>query len=187
MPRRPTPYLLVLFCFLVSFNRSVAAAKITSAGDAFITRDSAAGTWTIGAAGAELTLTLDTTRDFATTDFRSPSGAAWSLTAAPDSFVRIGGQTLPFGSRASGFSLQNVTTDTDGDRLQLNAIFTLASAGLHVTRHYAVVSGSPTFEVWTTYAPLSEPRPISDLNALVMTIPAGTAHWVDGLQGDAAK
>ncbi len=186
MPRRPTPPLLILFCFLVLFSRPVTAARIASAGDASITRDSAAGTWTLVAAGAQLTLTLDAARDFATTDFRSPSGAAWSLTAAPDTFVRIGGQTLPFGNRASGFSLQNVTTDTDGDRLQLNATFTLASAGLRITRHYAVVSGSPTFEVWTSYAPTSEPRPISDLNAFVMTVPAGMTHWVEGLQGDAA-
>jgi alpha-galactosidase len=186
MPRRPTPSLFLLFCLLVSFNRSVSAARIASTGDAAISRDSAAGTWTLEAAGAVLTLTLDAARDFAITDFRSPSGAAWSVNAAPDTFVRVGGQTLPFGNRASGFALQNVTTATDGDRLQLNATFTLASAGLRLTRHYAVVSGSPTFEVWTSYAPTSDSRPIADLNALVMTVPAGTTHWVEGLQGEDA-
>src|ERR1051325_10081510 len=56
---------------------------------------------------------------------------------------------------------------------------------LTITRHYAVVPGAPAFEAWTTYAARS-PSALSDLNAVSLTVPAGTLHWLTGRQGDAA-
>src|SRR5207247_1763292 len=55
------------------------------------------------------------------------------------------------------------------------------------TRHYAIVSGSPSFETWTSFAPPTKSVTLSDLNALLLTVPAGTIHWLTGLQGDAAS
>ena len=56
-----------------------------------------------------------------------------------------------------------------------------------MTRHYAMVSGSPSFEAWNTYEPLgAKPTVADDLSALELTIPAGTIRWLNGLQGDNA-
>src|SRR5262249_584372 len=82
------------------------------------------------------------------------------------------------------FAYENAAVTTSGKTLQLDATYALASANLTVTRHYAVISGSPSFETWTTYA--SGSAPLSDLNAIQLVIPAGTIHWLTGLQGDTA-
>jgi hypothetical protein len=53
-----------------------------------------------------------------------------------------------------------------------------------VTRHYAAASGSPTFETWTTIAPLAGAATIADLNAFKLTVVPGSIHLINGLQGD---
>ena len=159
---------------------------MAQAGDATIAHDGAAGAWTLAAGGATLTLALDPSRDFAVLHLISPSGNAWTTATGPDTFVRIGEKTLPFGSRSAGFVYQNVTIDASGRKLQLNAVFDLTTKGLRVTRHYAVVAGSPSFETWTSFAPVGTPAALADLNALQLSVPAGTVHWLTGLRGDAA-
>lgn len=159
---------------------------MAQAGDATIARDTAAGTWTLAAGGTTLTLALDPSHDFAILSLISPSGNAWTTAAGADTFVRVGNQTMPFGSRSAGFAYQKVTIDASDRKLQLNAIFTLTSAGLRVTRHYAVVAGSPSFETWTSYAPTGAQTKLADLNALQLNVPAGTIRWLTGLRGDAA-
>src|SRR5262245_16645633 len=126
------------------------ATTAALAGDASITHDTTAGTWAIAAGGTTLTLALDSTRDFTVDRIVTASGSQWSSPMA-DSTVTVGGRKLAFGSRAAGFSLREVTVNADGARLHLNATFELAASGLRITRHYAVVSGSPTFEAWNTY------------------------------------
>ena len=155
-------------------------------GDAEIARDQAAGTWTLAAGGTTLTLALDASRDFAVTNFSSASGAAWAIASAPDTTLHVAGQAIPFGSRSAGFAYRAVDVSAFGSKLQLNATFDLAAAGLQVTRHYAIVSGSPTFEAWTTFTPTTSAASVSDINAVELTIPNGAIHWVTGLQGDAA-
>ena len=46
------------------------------------------------------------------------------------------------------------------------------------------MSGSPSFETWTTYEGTG--AEIADLNALQLTVPTGLVHWLTGLQGDTA-
>ena len=177
---------LSLSLLLAIFGRTPvhAAADVAARnGDASIEHDRAAGTWTIKAGGAALTLALDATRDFALLALISPAGRAWALGAAPDSFVRVGGRSLPFGNRASGFAFDGADVAAHDNTLQLSAAFTLGD--LRITRHYAVVPGAPAFEAWTTYAARSATA-MSDLNALQLTVPAGAIHWVTGLQWDAA-
>src|SRR5262249_22966137 len=96
----------------------------------------------------------------------------------------VGSRTLPFGNRADGFAYENAAVTTSGDTLRLDATYALASANLTVTRHYAIVSGSPSFETWTTYASAS--AAVSELNAIHLVVPAGTIHWLTGLDGDTA-
>jgi alpha-galactosidase len=178
---------LLLFITLIGGTSATAATAVAQAGDASIAHDEAAGTWTLRAGGAALTLAADPSRDFAVVSLISPSGRAWTGGAASDTFVRVGGRTHPFGHRGNGFEYQNTTVSARAGGLQLDATFTLRSANLTVTRHYAIVSGSPSYEAWTTLAAAGGLPSVADLNALVLTVPAGTIHWVTGLQGDTAN
>ena len=71
--------------------------------------------------------------------------------------------------------------------MKLDVTFDLPSARLRTIRHYTATSGSPTFETWTTFSPLGSSVTVSDLNAFALTIPVGTIHWVNGLQGDSVE
>jgi len=178
------PCALLLLAFLVGGSAVEAATVAAQQGDAAIAHDEAAGTWTLDAGGASLTLALDPSRDFAIVSLTSASGNAWTTGAAADTFVRLGTRTLAFGRRTAGFAYRDATVVTRGGTLQLNATFRLAADDLTVTRHYAIVSGSPSFEAWTTYEGAG--RSVADLNALQITVPTGTIHWLTGLQGDTA-
>lgn len=186
MTRRSTRSLfaLLLFVTLIGGTPVAAATVVAQQGDAAIAHDQGAGTWTLTAGGAALTLALDPSRDFAIVSLRSASGTAWTMGAAADTFVRVGTRSLAFGSRAAGFGYRDAAVVTRGGTLQLNATFQLAANDLAVTRHYAIVSGSPSFEVWTTY--VGAGAAIADLNALQITVPTGTVRWLTGLQGDTA-
>jgi len=129
-------------------------------------------------------LGLDARRDFEIVRATSPSDRLWVTGGLPDTFLRIGGQTLLFGSRSAGFVYHEVTTSTTGQTVQLDAAFDLPASRIRVTRHYAATSGSPTFETWTTITPLAGTVTVSDLNAFKLALVPGTIHWLNGLQGD---
>jgi len=180
------PFVSLVLCGLLVSTRVDAAGTIVAQdGDASIAHDLAAGTWTLAAGGASMTLGIDGGRDFEVLQVTSASGTAWAIGTAADSTLRLNGQIVNFGTRAAGFSLLSVATTSNNGRLQLDATYNLPSANLQLVRHYALVSGSPTFEAWTTYGS-SSGATMSDLNALQITIPTGTVHWVSGLQGDTA-
>ena len=157
------------------------AETVVEAGSAFISHDVSSRTWTIGSAGASLTLALDPTTDFQILRLASASDRSWTAGSAPDSVVKVGGQTLPFGSREAGFNYRDVSTTVDGSAVQLDATFDLAKQNLRITRHFAATSDTPTFEAWTTFAPLSGVPAVSDLDGVRLTVPPGTMHWVNGL------
>jgi alpha-galactosidase len=185
--RSPNFSVLLLFFTLLRGTPAVAATVVAQNGDASIARDTAAGTVTLYAGGAALTLAVDPSRDFAVISLVSASGRMWSLASASDSLVRTGGRTLALGNRASGFEYRSATVDTRNGTLQLHVSYALPSANLVVTRHYAVVSGSPSFEAWTTFAASGLSTTVADLNALALTVPAGAITWLTGLQGDTAN
>jgi hypothetical protein len=145
---------LLLALALVLIPRPTTAATVASAGDASITHDAQAGTWSIAAGGATLTLGLDSSRDFEVLRLVTISNKPWTIGSSSDSSVMIDGKTFAFGSRAAGFVFKSAVTFGHGRTLRLDAAFDLSSANLRVTRHYVVASGSPTFETWTTYATL---------------------------------
>ncbi|HJZ70427.1 MAG TPA: glycoside hydrolase family 36 protein [Vicinamibacterales bacterium] len=183
--RRRSSHTFFTVLFAITLHGTAAgAATLATSGDASISQDTAAGTWTLRAGGAALTLAVDRSRDFQLVSLVSPSGQKWAGGSVPDSSVHVGSRTLPFGNRADGFALENAAVTTRGNLLQLDATYTLASANLTLTRHYAIVSGSPSIETWTTYTAVS--AALSDLNAIQLVIPAGTIHWLTGLEGDTA-
>ncbi len=130
------------------------ATAVQSQGDASITHDPQSGTWTVTAGGAALTAVLDPTRDWQITSLVSPGGENWISGNVPDTLITTNGTAYAFGSRAAGFTYTLASTLNDGRHLELDAAFTLQKANLLVTRHIAVVSGSPTFEVWTSFKSL---------------------------------
>src|SRR3979411_365681 len=97
---------LLFFSLLVSCDTRATAEIIVQQGDASIAHDPSAGTWTLSAGGAALTLALDPSRDFAIVQLLSASGVPWSLGATADSTVRVAGRTLAFGNRPAGFAFE---------------------------------------------------------------------------------
>ena len=179
---------LVVLCLWIGVTSlPISGATVVRAGSASISNDPDAGTWTIRSAGTALMLGFDATHDFRVIRFASPSGESRILGSLPDTQITVAGKTLPFGSRAAGFVFQNVATSVNGFTVKLDVTYDVPSVRLRTTRHYVAASGSPTFETWTTFSPLASAISVSDLNAFVLTIPAGTIHWVNGLQGDGAE
>lgn len=174
----------VFLLAILALTPVATANTVARAGFAIIANDPDAGTWTIASSGASLVLALDATRDFEILRLSSSSNRPWTIGSLPDTFLKVGGQTLPFGNRAAGFIYQNVTTTVKGLTVQLDAVFEVPAARLRATRHYAATSGSPTFETWTTFTPIAGAVSLSDLNGFRLTVPPGTLHWLNGLQGD---
>ncbi|HEV3141209.1 MAG TPA: glycoside hydrolase family 36 protein, partial [Vicinamibacterales bacterium] len=114
------------------------------------------------------------------------SGKSWTGGNLPDTLITVAGQEMAFGARSAGFRYENVAVEQTDRRLQLNATFDLSSPALRVTRHYRIVSGTPTFEAWTTFESTSGRVELSDLNAARLVLAAGTIHWLTGLEGDNA-
>jgi len=187
MTHRRTPFwfALSLLATLAAASKAESATVVAQQGDAAIAHDTNAGTWTLSAGGTTLTLALDPSRDFAIVSLLSANGTSWALGTQADSTVRLAGHSLAFGNRSAGFAYEDVSVETRGATLQLNATFKVAAGGLTVTRHYAIVPGSPTFEACTTYS--GSGAVLADLNALQLTVPNGTVNWLTGLQGDAAN
>jgi hypothetical protein len=73
---------ILLFTFLVGCHAAAASTTIAQQGDAAILHDKPAGTWTLTAGGATLTLALDPTRDFAIVSLVSASGTPWTTAAS---------------------------------------------------------------------------------------------------------
>src|SRR4029078_12643375 len=88
-------------------------------GERAIAHDAHAGTWTLSAGGATLTLALDPSRDFAIVSLLSANGTSWALGTQADSTVRLAGHSLAFGNRSAGFAYEDVSVETRGATQQL--------------------------------------------------------------------
>ena len=182
--RCPAAFLILVLLSTVPVRAATVAAQ---AGDASIVHDMGSGTWMIGAGGTTLVLGLDSSRDYEILQLVTSSNRPWIVGPLPDTSVTVNGTSVPFGSRRAGFILRGTTTEAAGQSVRLTATFDLPSAGLRFTRHYSATSGSPTFESWMTYSILGPAfATLSNLNAFQFTVPAGTVHWLTGLQGDNA-
>ena len=176
---------ILLACGLLASARFAFAATIVQTqGDASIAHDAQAGTWIVSAGGATLTAALDSSSDWQIVSLVSPTGRNWISGSVPDTWITANGTTYAFGNRAAGFTYPQASSSSDGRRLELDAAFTLQKANLVVTRHIVVVSGSPTFEVWTTFKSSGAAVSVSNISAIQMLIAPGTVHWLTGHVGD---
>jgi alpha-galactosidase len=169
-------FVTCLLCFITA--TSAAAATLQSLGDASIERSNLA--WTVTAGGASLDLVFTRGGDYSVTGLVGPSGVNWIQAAGPDTIVTADGVPHAFGSHADGFTFTSINTKNDGRHLQLDVAYTLQPQNLLVTRHIAVVSGSPTFELWNTFQAQGDPVAIYDINAGHSLIANGMVHWLTG-------
>ena len=80
--RRLSSRMLLALLAAVSLGRApVTAAVVASSGDASITHDESAGTWTLTAGGTTLKLAIDASRDFSIVSLTTSSGVAWAGSA----------------------------------------------------------------------------------------------------------
>src|SRR3989442_13004971 len=103
--------------FLLAIILSVPAASaaiVVRAGFASVSNDPEAGTWTIASSGTSLVLAAGAARDFEIVRLSSSSNTPWTIGAMPDTFLKVGGQTLIFGNRAAGLFYKNVETSVEG-------------------------------------------------------------------------
>ncbi len=121
MRRRPTVTVVLAFCLCSTLltTAPVAAATtvatVATAGDASISHDESSGTWTLSAAGTNLTLTLDSGRDFNIARIVTPSGTSWARSAIVRfASSKSGRRQLRSAARTSGFVLQDVSVETAG-------------------------------------------------------------------------
>src|SRR5216684_4729383 len=180
------PMFALLFAALWAVPAS--AATVVTTGDASISHDTQAGSWSLSAGGTTLTLALDPSRDFQVLQLFTSLPRPWIVGTLSEPTITVNNASLVFGSRAAGFIYKNVTaavvvTDV---ALQLDATFDLPAAALRVTRHYGIASGSPTFETWNTFEALGAAVTVSNLTPFQASLPDGKLHWLTGLQGDSA-
>ncbi len=178
---------LLFFAVILPLSASAqSATTLETLGDATISHDVDAAQWTIAAGGATLTIAAGASQDFHIVSVVGPSGHAWLARPVAGTIVTSNGTpAAQFGSRDAGFEFESVSTSNDADSIRLDAEYRM-STGLRVIRHVAVTNGSPTFETWTTFIARGAPVVVSDINAFQLAVPAGTLHWLNGLQGDAA-
>ncbi len=162
------------------------ADVIVSLGDASISHDVGARTWTISAGGASMTVTADPAEDYALTSLVSPSGQQWLRAPASDAIVTTD-RARVFGRRSDGFAYSSAAARTNGVRLEFAATYGLAPQNLTATRHIAVASGSPTFEVWTTFQAAGGAAALANINTWHATVAAGAINWLTGEQPAASN
>lgn len=163
--------------------RPVDAGVVESLGDSSISHDEGARTWTLVTGSARLILSLDASVDYQLVTLQGPTGQRWMPAAGADTWTTINGTHAPFGSRAAGYDFERVTTEQTDRSLRLAASYRYKPANMRVTRHVAMVDGSPTFEMWTTFESLGGDAILSDLNAFELKVRDGVVRWLNGLQG----
>ena len=127
------------------FQDAYAAEVVVRSGSASISNDSEAGTWTIQSFGASLTVAADASRDFEILGLSSFGGASFTVRSASDALLTVGGQSVAFGSRSSGFVFRGVSTSSHDQTVQIDVTYELTASRYRAVRHYAATSGSPTF------------------------------------------
>src|SRR5262245_61037018 len=179
MRRLSLATLLVLLAARASSAESIVLAK---SGDAYVSRDAEASTWTIGMASLAFTVSL-APGTLQAVELRSPKlTAPLAIVPGPATVIFVNGRSVTLDQ--ADFDTFRAVEKTDG--VSLDLVFTSRTHGVRVTRSYAVYARSPVVEAWTRFEALSSPATIQGLNAWQLTVPAGTVRTVTGLLGDDA-
>ena len=178
---RRTRFAPLLF-LLIPSAASADSVVIARVGDASVSRDAAANTWTLGTSSIAFTLGLGSATLHAL-ELRSPRlMAPMAIAAGPETVLTVNGRSVTLD--ASDFETFRAAERPDGVTLDLT--FTIRSEGVRVTRSYAVYQHTPIVEAWTTIEALSREVTLHGLNAWQLNVPVGTVRTVTGLAGDDA-
>ena len=145
---------LFVIAMLVALSPGIdwAADRVASAGDAYITRDEGARTWTIGNALVTATIQIENDRELRLLQFaNATSGHRWEAGAGPDAVVSVDGRESAIGAPEAGYHLVNVIPRSDDTAVQLTVLYELREAHLQVGRHYVVYADTPALEAWTEF------------------------------------
>src|SRR5579871_2399184 len=100
--RRVAVYVVAAVCTMAA-PVLAASVAVEKTGDASIARDADAGTWTLTAGGATLTLIADAGVDFRVVGLTTASGKPWIAAPAADATVTLDGRAVAVGSQAAAF------------------------------------------------------------------------------------
>jgi alpha-galactosidase len=144
--------------------------------------------WTIGNGTVQWLVAGDPgTRSAGLVQVRFGPVDTWAIANGVDGLLTIDGRPREIGRFRDRFAVDGVSPVSVSHGVQLDVVMPLTDMAVTVTRHYALYDESPALELWTTVSSFdSRPHVLSDLNGCSVTVPAGSARWVNGLQGDNA-
>src|SRR5262245_60429941 len=175
------PFIASLF-LLIPAVASADSVVVVQTGDAYVSRDDGANSWTVGSASIAFTLGLASGTLHAL-DLRSPRlDSPFAIAPGPETVLLVNGRSVTLD--ADDFDSFRTAERPDG--VVLDLVFTIRTEGVRVTRSYAAYRRTPYVEAWTTVETLSRSATLQGLNVWQLSVPAGTVRTVTGLAGDDA-
>lgn len=180
MGRPPLPVVLGLaLCALLSVGTLARTDDpLIQIGESFVAGVEGGRSWTIGNNAIQYSIDASNGAANVTQILDPVADVDWHRADAPDAYVTVNGQRVTIGSSTTSFSGASVQEWWGGVRLDLN--YRLASAGLDITRSYAVYPDSAVVESWTTYRAGARLVTLADLNNYNLQIADGTFRWMMG-------
>jgi alpha-galactosidase len=158
----------------------------TGAGDAYIIRDEASDTWTIGNRAIKAVFEVGGDHQFRLLHLiNAATGHEWTSAPGADTVATMAGRPSEFGSPQAGFRFVDVSPSATDRSVHLAIAFDDADTRVRVTRHYLVYAGVPAIEAWTRFESDRHDVSVSDLNTWRLPVKARSVEWIDGLLGDA--
>jgi len=164
-------------------------ALAASNGDAFVSRDAAGASWTVGNSAIQFSVGFSRSRTLTVESFWSPAnGAQLDVDQTADTSITLNGDKLAL-TQSGTLSFTGAKASATDAGVQLE--FTFEHTTLHtiVRRFYVCYPGTPTIETWTRFeAPAGAPPvAVSDMSAWTFTMPLQPVRWINGLRGDNAS
>ena len=170
---------LFLLCSWPSTATPEVAARV---GDAFVSYDAEASSWTVGNLTIRFTIGFDESNALRVSDLRAPRVASYGIGQAPGSVLQVNGRQVTL--QRTDFDRYEVVPLDHGVRLDL--VFTVRNQGVRITRSYATYQRAAAIEAWTKFEALSGTVTLQGLNAWQLSVPSGTLRTITGLRGDNA-
>jgi len=171
-----------LLFLLSSLRLSAEPVVVAQTGDASVSRDEAANTWTLSSSMMAFTVGFEQGTLRAIERRSSRLTAPFTIAAAPATVISINGREVTLGAN----ELETFRAVALADGVRLDLVFTLRSQPVRVTRSYAVYVRTPIVEAWTKFEALSGTSTLQGLNAWQLTVPAGIVRTITGLMADDA-
>jgi len=168
-------------------SRLLAATVVATQGDAVVSRDEVAGSWTIGNAAIAVTYGFATGRELVLQQIVDPrTSQRWPITDGPDVSLILQGAQIKLSEANAGLRLSEMSADTWNGGVRLMFVYSQSDLGAAIRRFYVCYPGAPVIEAWTRIDVVgaSDPISIGGMTAWDLTVSGATARWVNGIRGD---